>query len=200
MIGITLSSDQIRTAPPEVRHWIERQVAVSLGLQVATHPDGQGTIDELAVCSVEELSGILTMIQGVFPAVNVLFELGRPGASVAQGRLQAYRLIDILHHGRLQSIEQVVSCLDFINEAMCRVRGRTDATFYGLADNGNCFVAVQTQQNIARLWRNVVGSQQISPVANPPTAPAASTAGAFQTPFRSAEDSPMPNSSSGNGT
>lgn len=199
MIGITLSSDQIQTAPPEVRHWIERQVAVSLGLQIAT-PDEREKIEELAICTVEELSAILAMIQGVFPAVNVLFELGRQGARVAQGRLQAYRLIDILHHGRLQSIEQVVSCLDFINQAMCRVRGRADATFYGLDDNGNCFVAVQTQQNIARLWRNVIENQQISGVGDPPTAPAATTAGIFQAPFQSAEDNPIPNSPSGNGT
>ena len=34
MIGITLSSEQVRTAPPEVRIWIEHQVAISLGLQV----------------------------------------------------------------------------------------------------------------------------------------------------------------------
>ena len=33
MIGITLSSDQIRTAPAEVRRWIAREVMMSLGLQ-----------------------------------------------------------------------------------------------------------------------------------------------------------------------
>ncbi len=35
MIGITLSSEQIRTAPAEVRRWIEREVMTSLGLQTA---------------------------------------------------------------------------------------------------------------------------------------------------------------------
>ena len=34
MIGITLTSEQIRTAPAEVRRWIERQVATSLGLHI----------------------------------------------------------------------------------------------------------------------------------------------------------------------
>jgi hypothetical protein len=32
MIGITLTSEQIRTAPTEVRRWIEREVMISLGL------------------------------------------------------------------------------------------------------------------------------------------------------------------------
>ena len=32
MIGITLSSEQIRAAPADVRRWIEREVMTSLGL------------------------------------------------------------------------------------------------------------------------------------------------------------------------
>ncbi|MFZ2156148.1 MAG: hypothetical protein WAV72_08525 [Bradyrhizobium sp.] len=41
MVGITLSSEQIRTAPAEVRRWIEREVMTSLGLQApAREPNG----------------------------------------------------------------------------------------------------------------------------------------------------------------
>jgi hypothetical protein len=36
MIGITLTTDQIRTAPADVRQWIEHQVIVSLGLAAET--------------------------------------------------------------------------------------------------------------------------------------------------------------------
>lgn len=161
MIGITLSSDQIRAAPAEVRRWIEHEVTVSLGLQ-AGRTDDQARIEHLAICSLEELGSVLSLIQGVFPAVNVFFELGREGASFGQGRVEAYRLIDILHHVRLQSVGQVVSCLDLINEALRRVRGAADATFYGLDNNGHCFIAVQTQQNILRLWRDVIGGKQIA--------------------------------------
>jgi hypothetical protein len=32
MVGITLSPEQIRAAPPEVRRWLEHELAVSLGL------------------------------------------------------------------------------------------------------------------------------------------------------------------------
>jgi hypothetical protein len=95
-------------------------------------------------------------------AVNVFFELGREGTSFGQGRLEAYRLVDILHHARLQYIEQVISCLDLITEALRQVRGVADATFYGLDDDGHCFIAAQTQQNIFRLWRDVIGGRQIA--------------------------------------
>ena len=32
MVGITLSPEQIQQAPPEVRRWIEQQIASALGL------------------------------------------------------------------------------------------------------------------------------------------------------------------------
>ena len=30
MVGITLSAEQIRLAPPEIRHWLEQQIAALL--------------------------------------------------------------------------------------------------------------------------------------------------------------------------
>ena len=117
MTGITLSSEQVRRAPPEVRRWIEHELAASLGLQVQpTDSEPQGP--QLVGCSHEELVGVLSGIQGVFPAVNVFFELGRKGASFVQDQLEAYRISDIQHHTRLQSPEQVISCLNLIDEAL----------------------------------------------------------------------------------
>jgi len=110
-----LTSERVRTAPPGVRRWIESQVATSLGLQAQISE--RARIEHLAICSLEELGYMLTLIRDTFPAVNVLFELGRPGASFAPGRVEAYRLSDILHHTRLQNVDQVVTCLELINEA-----------------------------------------------------------------------------------
>ena len=31
MVGLTLTPEQIRKAPPEVRRWLEREVATTLG-------------------------------------------------------------------------------------------------------------------------------------------------------------------------
>lgn len=44
---------------------------------------------------------ILSQIQGVLPAVNVLFEFGRQGAIFGQPNIEAFRLLDIAHHTRL---------------------------------------------------------------------------------------------------
>ncbi|HVW69068.1 MAG TPA: hypothetical protein VHB68_08830 [Steroidobacteraceae bacterium] len=160
MIGITFSSEQIRKAPAEVRRWIEQEVTTSLGLE-AQAGDSRRQIGQLASCSQGELAALLSLIQGVFPAVNVFFELGRKGTGFAEDRLEAYRLSDIQHHTRLQSCEQVLSCLNFINESFHRVRGTTGVSLCG-SDGDYCFVATETQQNIRRLWVELVGHGEIA--------------------------------------
>lgn len=162
MISITISTEQIRGAPADVRRWIEGEVTTALGLQVptaSTQQEGEG----LAICSGEELGTILSTIRAVLPAVNVFFELGHQGVSCANGRLEAYRLTDLLHRTRLRDVDQVVMCLDMINEALQRVRGTTKVSLYGLDGQGHCFVAAQTQQNIHELWTRLVDIDQIQP-------------------------------------
>lgn len=191
MIGITLTSEQIRRAPPEVRRWIEHEIATSLGLQMQA-ADSQQHTAQLAACSREELAAVLSLIQGVFPAVNVFFELGRKGASYAQDRLEAYRISDVQHHTRLQTPEQVISCLNLINEALHRTRGSDSASFSG-TDGDYCFVATETQQNIRRLWFDLVGRGEMA------AAPADTTSGNGPTLTESGPTSSRPAASGSGG-
>ena len=154
MIGITLSSEQVRTAPPEVRFWIERQVATSLGLQVRATAY-QTSFEGLRICNLDELRDIFSLIQHSVPAVHVLFELGRKGASFAEGELEAYRLPDIQHHAGLQTVGQVVACLESINQSLHRVRGTTNSMLC-VVENGFCVVATVTQENLLRLWQELI--------------------------------------------
>jgi hypothetical protein len=174
VIGITLTANQIRTAPVEVRQWIEREVVAALGLQIQIRHQAS-EIERIAVCSLEELAAVVSLIQGIIPAVNVLFELGSQGATVADGRLVASRLSDIMHHVRLQGVDQVVSCLDIINGALHRVRGAIEESeLCALDSEGHCFVASQTQQNILRLWQEVIRGQQVTSdgvTSGPPRTP-----------------------------
>jgi hypothetical protein len=170
MIGITLTTDQIRNAPREVRQWIEHEVIASLGLAAdapvaATPPQ----MAHLVPLSAEEASAVLSQIQGVLPAVNVFFEFARPGVSYGQPAVMTFRLIDILHHTKLQNVGQVLACLDMINQALARVRRDPSVRFCGFDNEGHCFIAPESQQNIAQLWRSVIASQQT--VANDAAAP-----------------------------
>jgi hypothetical protein len=166
MVGITLTPEQIRTAPPDVRRWLEQELAKTFGLRPSQSeaPQSQLHHEHLVACSVEEVTAILNVIQGMLPVVNVFFELGRHAANLVDEGLAAFRLTDMLHHTRLQNLEQVIDCLRIINEATQQVRDDPDATLYALDQYGDCYVAAQTQQSILRLWLQVVGGQVLRTV------------------------------------
>jgi len=161
MIGITLTTDQIRSAPTPVRQWIEHEVIAALGLAAETPAaaPAQGAA-HLVACSAEEAAAVLSQIESVMPAVNVFFEFGRPGVSYGQPPVMAFRLIDILHHTRLSNVGQVMACLDLINQALAQVRRDPSARFCGFDNEGHCLVAPQTQASVASLWQNVLAREQ----------------------------------------
>ena len=59
-------------------------------------------------------------------------------------------------HTRLQSIDQVVECLEAINEALARVRHDPTAQFCGFDNQGHCLLLPATQRRVAALWQNVL--------------------------------------------
>jgi hypothetical protein len=165
MIGITLTTDQIRNAPADVRRWIEHEVIASLGI-AADAPPAKALPTQaahLVGCGAEEAATVLSHIQGMMAAVNVFFEFGRPGISFGQPAVMSFRLIDILHHTRLENIEQVMVCLNLINQALSQVRRDPSARFCGFDNEGHCLIAPQTQASIAALWQNLIASQQPAP-------------------------------------
>jgi len=161
MVGITLTPEQIRSAPVEVRRWIEREIAASLGLRAPEANLEQPRREHLVVLKPDEAIKVLSLIQNMFPVVNVFFELGRHGASLGHEELEAFRLLDILQHTRLANISQVIGCLDIVNEAVRRVRQDTGATLYVLDKRGECIVAAETQHSIARLWTQVASGAEL---------------------------------------
>jgi hypothetical protein len=154
MISITISVDQLRGAPPEVRRWIEGEVLTALSLRRPAGPDERKN-PTLAICSAEEIAAMFSLIRTNVPAVNVFFELGHQGVSVGEG-LEAYRLADLLPQARLRSADQLVRLLDMINAALQRVRGTAEVSLYGLDDHGHCFIAAQTRRAINELWARFV--------------------------------------------
>ncbi|MDA9506383.1 hypothetical protein XI09_17435 [Bradyrhizobium sp. CCBAU 11386] len=160
MTGITLTAEQIRNAPALVRQWIEQEVTASLGLAPRTPAAAPPQAAHLVACSVEDMAGVLEHVRGVFPAVNVLFELGRPGISFGQPAVMTFRLMDILHHTRLQDVGQVMTCLEMLNQALTEVRKDPSVRFCGFDNEGHCLIAPQTQASIATLWQTMMERQQ----------------------------------------
>jgi hypothetical protein len=160
MIGITLTTDQIRSAPKEVRQWIEHQVIAGLGLAAEAPAPAPVQATHLAALSEEEAASVLAQVRGMLPAANVFFEFARPGVVFGQPPLMTYRLIDILNHTKLQNIGQVMTCLEALDNAVARLRSQPNIRFCGFDNEGHCFIACETQQAIAALWHAVIAGQQ----------------------------------------
>ncbi|UWU91672.1 hypothetical protein [Bradyrhizobium sp. CB1015] len=165
MTGITLTAEQIRNAPALVRQWIEQEVIAALGLAPRTPAAVPPQVPHLVACSVEDMAGVLEHIRGVLPAVNVLFELGRPGISFGRPAVMTFRLMDILHHTRLQEIGEVMTCLEMINQALTAVKKDASVRFCGFDNEGHCLIAPQTQESIATLWQTMMERQQAARAA-----------------------------------
>nr|WP_294555552.1 hypothetical protein [uncultured Rhodopila sp.] len=158
MVGITLSAEQIVQAPPEVRRWLEQQIAGTLGL-FRPGPAMQPPERHLVGCDLEHARGILSEISGLLPVVSVFFELGREPIGVTGHGLRALRLDEMARHARLQAPEQVVACLRAIDEALQRVCGVSDATLTAVDGAGHCLVADATAHSILALWQEIVAAR-----------------------------------------
>lgn len=158
MIGITISSDQLRGAPREVREWIEHEVNAALGARTAAITPAQSA--HIVSCNIEEAAAVLAEIRGMLPAANVFLEFGRPASSIGRPPLMVFRLTDILHHTRLESVEQVMECLELINQVFSKLHHDENARCCGFDNEGHYFVTPETQASIAALWRRLLGNQQ----------------------------------------
>ena len=149
MAGLALSAEEIRNAPPAVRHWLEQEIVRTLGLQPA----------HLVGCNVEEARDMLGLVQGMLPVVSVFLELGRDAGSVPVHGMRAFRIADILRHTKLHAPDQVIECLDVLGQALRRVRGDAEAGFYVLDSQGHCLVAETTMRSILRLSQEIVAQR-----------------------------------------
>ena len=158
MVGITLSPEDVRSAPPEVRKWLEHEIARSLGL-TAMAAELQPESEHLVAVTSDEAAAIFSSIRDMLPVVNVFFELGREGESIGRADIEAYRISEIVRHARLQSTEQLQACLDAINGALRLVRHDPKATLYAFDQRGYCLIATASQKSILAVWQEVVGSE-----------------------------------------
>lgn len=163
MVGVTLSPEQIRRAPPEVRRWLQGEIAASLGVELDPAPSV--ALPHLWACSPQDAAAIFARISGVLPVVNVFFELGRQGEFVTAEGLVAHRLVDMLRHTRLESMEQLSACLEMVIQAARELTKDPEIALYLIDQRGYCLVPVQTQKSIAEVWRQLVSRPA---VAEPP--------------------------------
>lgn len=156
MAGITLSMEEIRAAPTEVRRWLEQEIVRATGLAPRPEP-----AIKLVGCNVEEVREMLAWVEGTLPVVSVFFELGREAASVAVHGMRAFHIDGIMSHTRLHTPDQVIECLTLLNQALQRVRGDASAVFHVLDNQGHCLIAETTMHSILKLWQEIVAQRDL---------------------------------------
>jgi hypothetical protein len=179
MVDITLSSDRIRTAPIEVRRWIENELAESLGMRAPVPLPVHH--ERLVPCAHDELAQIFDFVRGMPPVVNVLLELGRETGTPLPNKTVMFRLRDIAAHAHLQSASQVGACAKILNEALQELRGDNDVLMCAVDDEERCYIGAETQAGIREVWRALVAAHE-QMIAARPIAPTAAPPYAIQTP------------------
>jgi|SRR5579883_491838 hypothetical protein len=167
MVGITLSPEQIRRAPAEVRRWLQGEIAASLGVDL--EPTAGSELSNLATCSMEEAGAIYDRIRVAPRTANVFFELGRGGEFVTPEGLVAHRLVDMMRHAGLQTMEQLFAALQTINQAARELSGDPDVSLSVIDRRGYGYVPVDTQRSIAALWEQLVSRPDGSRAASAST-------------------------------
>lgn len=156
MVGITLSQEQIRGAPPAVRRWLEQELAASLGLAVPIEAEAHRESPHLVALDPAAAEAVLSLVRGTPPLVNVFFELGRNTGRDLPNGLHVQGLLDMQNHTQLQSPQQVIRCLELLNRALRQVNGDADASFFGLDNRANCFIAQATHRSVRQLWERLL--------------------------------------------
>jgi hypothetical protein len=73
MVGITLSPEQIRSAPQAVRRWLEQEIAAALNPQREPAAGRRGA-EHLIACGREEAAATYAAVRSALPVVNELFD------------------------------------------------------------------------------------------------------------------------------
>lgn len=160
MTSFTFTAEQVKSAPPEVRRWLENQIVAALAETRPAHDASQVHAAALAACSLEEAAQVLELIRGNFLLTQVFFELGREmsSSSRAASPLHAVDVGDLLRHTRLPDGDRLADYLTAINQAFQQVRDDPTASLFGFDQQGHVFIHETTYASVHRLWQQLVAA------------------------------------------
>jgi hypothetical protein len=175
MVDIVIRSEQIRSAPVEVKAWLAALLDAEPGAELGAPAEGpqaaapQHREVTLAECSAEEAGQVLEQIRDDTVACQVFFELSRDGASDRQpaGPIRRLALADMLTHTRLADPDHLAACLDQIGRAFQSVRRDPSALLFALDRTGGLYVHETTRGSIRALWQLLVTSRLIDSTTLP---------------------------------
>lgn len=157
MTNFTFTTQDLRSAPAEVRRWLIGRIeselaALASAMPVAGAPAGSPA---LAACTPEEALAIFDLVKGDFAATHVFLELARDELeSGAAAPLHAVNIGALLRNTRLDD-HRLVSCLRTINRAFQEVRRDPEAMLFGFDQANHVYVHETTYRSIHNLWQQL---------------------------------------------
>jgi hypothetical protein len=149
MISFTFSLDQVKSAPPEVRRWIEREAGAALTALSRPEPDSfQPHTAALAACTLQEAAEVYELIRGNFLLSQVFFELVRDmPSSRSAAPMHALSLADMLRHTPFADGDRLLDCFSVINQAFRTVRNDPETSLFGFDQYGQVWIHHTTRQH-----------------------------------------------------
>jgi len=161
MMSFSFSIDQVRSAPPEVRRWIEREVTAAVALlQGVEHDPSHLHEASMAACTPQEAAEVYELIRGNFLLSQVFFELAREAPrNRGETPLHALGLANMLRHTRVADGDRLVECFTAINQAFQTIRNDPEARLFGFDQYGQVWIHQTTHDSIRELWEQLFHRQ-----------------------------------------
>lgn len=173
MVSFTFSAEQVKTAPPEVRRWMENEIVKALSgvphpapvqsaapQPVSSQPmaDTHESLENaIAAGNAEELQETFTRISGNSIVARVFFELARETAfAPVPTSFHIVSMVDVMRHLQLADAEQLFTCLNMIDQAFQEVRRDPEASLFAFDDRGHIYLHNTTHRSIRQVWQNLV--------------------------------------------
>jgi len=172
MVSFTFSAEQIKSAPAEVRRWMEAEIVKALaGTSVAGEaplPDSPEDLQRaLAAGTAQEMHETFNRIANNSIVARVYFELARePGSKTRGMPFHVVGFVDIMRHLQFGEAQQVLTCLDAINQAFQQVRRDPQASLFALDEAGHIFLHELTYHAIRQVWQQLVAAHPWPTSAN----------------------------------
>jgi hypothetical protein len=169
MTSFTFSGEQVRSAPPEVRRWMESEIAKALGSQAhSEHDPSKMQAGALAEATIDEVAQIFNLISGNFLVTQVFFELARE-TPLAHGipSLHGLNLSDMQRHVQLGDGHQLAECINAITRALQKVRNDPTASLFASNERGHIYIHETSYRNIRKLRDQLVLAHSSTPQPQP---------------------------------
>jgi hypothetical protein len=157
MISFAFTTDRIRSAPPEVRRWLEAEILGALREAAGPRPE-PAHAPELAACTPQEALALFEAIRNDFATAQVFLELGRePPLPNSPPPLHVLAIGEFQRKLRL-SDDRLVACFAALNHAFMRLRNDPEAVLLGFDDSSHVYLHAATHASIRALWEMLIAT------------------------------------------